>query len=55
MRVKVQGTLLKVDEDPVRDKTDLVIRVRTTKLEKLGVQAKAFVSRENALTISFED
>jgi hypothetical protein len=54
MRVKLQGTLLKVDEDPVRDKTDLVIRVRTTKLEKLGLQAKAFLSKENALIISFQ-
>ena len=55
LRVKVQGTLLKADEDAVRDRTDLLIRVRTTKLQKLGVHAKAFVDKDNALTISFED
>lgn len=55
LRVKLQGTLLRVDEDPVRDKTELIIKVRTTKLQKLGVKAKAFVSKENALTVSFED
>lgn len=55
LRVKIQGTLLKVDEDPIRDKTELVIKVRTTKLEKIGVDAKAFIGRENALTISLED
>lgn len=54
LRVKIQGTLVKVDEDPVRDKTELVIKVRTTKLQKIGVQAKAFIGRENALTISLE-
>jgi len=55
LRVKIQGTLTNVDEDPVRDRTELVIKVRTTKLEKLGVQAKQFLGKENALTISFED
>jgi hypothetical protein len=54
LRLKVQGTLLKVNEDPVRDKTELTIKVRTTKLAKLGVEAKAFLGSENALTISFE-
>jgi hypothetical protein len=53
LRVKIQGTLIRVDEDPVRDKTELVIKVRTTKLNKLGVKAKEFVGKENALTISF--
>jgi hypothetical protein len=46
--------LLRFSEDAVRDKTELTIRVRTTKLEKLGVQAKGLVGKENALTISIE-
>ena len=49
----MQGTLIRADEDAVRDKTELVIKVRTTKLNKLGVKAKEFVGKENALTISF--
>jgi hypothetical protein len=53
--VKAQGTLIKVSEDIVRDRTELTIRVRTTKLEKLGVQAKSLVGKENALTISIEN
>jgi hypothetical protein len=54
LRVKIQGTLTKVDEDPVRDRTELVIKVRTTKLQKLGVQAKQLLGKENALSISLE-
>jgi hypothetical protein len=52
--VKIQGTLLRVNEDAVRDKTELTIKVRTTKLEKLGVQTKSLVGKENAVTVSLE-
>lgn len=55
MRVKIQGTLLKVDEDPIRDKTELVIKVRTTKLQKLGIAPKDFIGKENFVTIALGD
>lgn len=53
--MKIQGTLIKVDEDPVRDKTELVIKVRTTKLQKLGVQAKQLIGKENGVTVALGD
>ena len=52
--MRIQGTLLRVSEDAVRDRTELTIKVRTTKLEKIGVKAQSLVGKENALVISIE-
>jgi hypothetical protein len=47
--------LLRVNEDPIRDRTELLIKVRTTKLRKLGLDTRQFIGKENAVTVSLGD
>jgi hypothetical protein len=55
MRARLRGKLLSVNEDPLRDKTELLVKVRTSKLLKLGVEPRSKVGKENSIIITIAD